>query len=168
MRLLIAYSTKYGSSAWVAQTLVQHLAKYPEILADVCETKRKPLPSPADYDAVVLGGGIYAGILDRRLVAWAENHHKHLKARPLALFLCCLSTGENANGYFSANLPAELVAHASAKVLCGAVVDPARLRLLDRVVLRKVAKITAPRDRRNPFAVEELATAIARDLRQPG
>ena len=48
-------------------------------------------PSPAEYDAVVVGGSIHAGRHQREVREWARHHRTSLGLVPSALFTVCLT-----------------------------------------------------------------------------
>lgn len=82
-RVLVAYGTKNGSTADIAQWIGEALREG-RVDAEVL-----PAAGVADlggYDAVVLGAGVYAGRWQRDAVRFGRRHAKALARRPVWLF----------------------------------------------------------------------------------
>ena len=82
-RVLVAYATKLGSTADIAETMAQGLR----------DGGHRALAVPArdvtnldDWDAVVLGSALYSGMWQRDARKFVERFRDQLKARPLWLF----------------------------------------------------------------------------------
>jgi menaquinone-dependent protoporphyrinogen oxidase len=83
-RILVAYATKKGSTAEIAQAIVKELQAAGHT-ADAVEITKGA--SPAGYDAVVIGGPVYvAAAKDPEGMAWAEKalHAALNPLRPVA------------------------------------------------------------------------------------
>ncbi|GGZ20005.1 flavodoxin domain-containing protein [Streptomyces poonensis] len=81
--VLIAYGSKYGSTADIAQRIAEVLTKEGMTVdvrsaADVTDLGR--------YDAVVLGAGLYAGRWHRDARRFAHRNRRALARRPVWLF----------------------------------------------------------------------------------
>ncbi|NGN62467.1 flavodoxin [Streptomyces sp. A7024] len=82
-RVLVAYGTKFGSTAEIADWLGQEL--------DACDATAAVRPAAEvrdlrPYDAVVLGAGVYAGRWQRDAVRFARRHRTALSEMPVWLF----------------------------------------------------------------------------------
>ncbi|WP_369232074.1 flavodoxin domain-containing protein [Streptomyces sp. R21] len=82
-RVLVAYGTTNGSTARIAEAIADVLNKE-GLAAEV-------LPAPAvteveSYDAVVVGGGLYAGRWHKHARRFVRRHRRALAGRPLWLF----------------------------------------------------------------------------------
>ena len=82
-RVLLAYATKLGSTAEIAETMAQVLR----------DGGHRALAMPArdvttldDWDAVVLGSALYSAMWQRDARKFVERFREPLKARPLWLF----------------------------------------------------------------------------------
>jgi menaquinone-dependent protoporphyrinogen oxidase len=156
MRTLIAYRTKYGTTAECARTLAQKIGG--EVtLADLA---REPRASAAGYDVVLIGGSIYGGKIQRQVVSFCERNRPALLAGRAGLFLCCLFTGEEAAVQMQASFPDWLLAHAFSRVFPGGRVTYDRLSLLDRLLVRSLPHPRGDLSRLRPEALEELAGAV--------
>lgn len=83
MTVLVAYASKHGSTAGIAEAIADALVDH-EIKAEA-----KPVDTVVDlgpYEAVVLGSAVYAGAWMREAVAFVERHAGELSRRPVWLF----------------------------------------------------------------------------------
>ena len=81
--VLVAYGTTNGSTAEIAETVAEVLRT--EGLAAEARPARS-VPSATSYDAVVVGGGLYAGRWHKDARRFVRRHGKALAERPLWFF----------------------------------------------------------------------------------
>jgi menaquinone-dependent protoporphyrinogen oxidase len=82
-RVLVAYGSKYGATAEIAQRIGEVLH------ATGLSVKVFPasaVKSPDEYDAVILGSAVYAGQWTKEAAAFLETHAFALSQRPTWLF----------------------------------------------------------------------------------
>lgn len=83
MRVLVAYATRHGATAGIAERVAAALT------ADGLSAEAKPVEevkAVEPYDAVVLGGAAYMFHWLKPAVTFARRHRKQLEARPVWLF----------------------------------------------------------------------------------
>lgn len=81
--VLVAYGTKNGSTAEIADVIADTLRG----AGLRCEARPAgDVDDAAAYDAVVLGGAVYAGRWHRAAARFARRHRKALADRPVWLF----------------------------------------------------------------------------------
>jgi menaquinone-dependent protoporphyrinogen oxidase len=83
MRILITYGSKLGGTAGIAEMLARTFREQ-GFQADV-----RPAPevtSAKEYDAVIVGGALYASRWHRAARRFVKRHAKELWARPVWLF----------------------------------------------------------------------------------
>ncbi|GLW50324.1 flavodoxin [Streptomyces sp. NBRC 14336] len=81
--VLVAYGSTNGSTAEIAETVAAVLRK------EGCTTEALPASAVVrltDYDAVVVGGGLYAGRWHKDARRFLRRHRAELDDRPLWLF----------------------------------------------------------------------------------
>ncbi len=83
MRVLVAYATKKGSTAGIAEAIGEELGKM-GFEADVRPVREVRDPSP--YGAVILGSAIYIFRWRREALRFGRRHSKELRTRPVWLF----------------------------------------------------------------------------------
>ena len=82
-RVLVAYATRYGSTAEVAEAVGARLSER-GLAVDVKPVKEA---RPDDgYDAVVFGAPFYVGNLLKDAQKWLEQQRPALEKRPVAIF----------------------------------------------------------------------------------
>lgn len=82
-RVLVAYGTKNGSTAEIAGVIADALQQ------EGLRSEARPAAEARDvsgYEAVVLGGALYAGRWHRDAVRFARRHEHALAERPVWLF----------------------------------------------------------------------------------
>jgi menaquinone-dependent protoporphyrinogen oxidase len=81
--VLVAYGTKNGSTAGIADMIVATL-RADGLTAEACPAA--DVRSVEEYDAVVLGGALYAGRWHRDSRTFARHYADALQSRPVWLF----------------------------------------------------------------------------------
>ena len=93
--VLLLHASTHGHTSRIAARIADVLAAE-GIRVD---TRKAPLggadPSPADYDAVIVGASIHAGHHQKEIVAWARRHRTTLATRPSAFFSVCLTAADD-------------------------------------------------------------------------
>jgi menaquinone-dependent protoporphyrinogen oxidase len=86
-RILVAYASKKGSTAEIAQSVAKELQVSGHTV-DAVEIAQGA--SPAGYDAVVIGGPMYMGKIDG-VGKFVKRHSTELARVPVAGFVVCLA-----------------------------------------------------------------------------
>jgi menaquinone-dependent protoporphyrinogen oxidase len=86
-RILVAYATKKGSTAEIAEAIAKELQAAGHT-TDAVEIAKGA--SPAGYDAVVIGGPMYMGKIDG-MGKFVKRHSTELARVPVAGFVVCLA-----------------------------------------------------------------------------
>jgi menaquinone-dependent protoporphyrinogen oxidase len=91
LRVLLVYATRHGSTREIADSIAVELrAAFGQV--DVCEAP--DAPSPAGYDAVVVGGPMIMG-WHRDAEKYVKRHRDQLAGVPFALFVTAASLTED-------------------------------------------------------------------------
>ena len=83
MTVLVAYASKHGSTAGIADAIAEALVDH-EVKAEARSVEMVDDLGP--YEAVVLGSAVYAGSWMKDAVTFAERHAGELAGRPVWLF----------------------------------------------------------------------------------
>jgi hypothetical protein len=83
MRILVAYASKHGSTAEIAEVVGETLRDGGH---DVDVLAAGSIPGITPYDAVVLGSALYAAHWQREANVFVRRHLAALQARPVWLF----------------------------------------------------------------------------------
>lgn len=168
-RVLVAYATKYGATAEIAEKIGQVLQEA-GLQAEVLPVEQVHDLTP--YEAVVLGSAVYAGQWRREAAAFLQAHEEALAQRPVWLF----STGPTGEGdpvqlmqgwrFPEALQPvAERIAPRDIAFFQGSL-DPGKLNLGERLVVRALKVPTG--DYRDWEAIASWAAGIAQALKDAG
>jgi menaquinone-dependent protoporphyrinogen oxidase len=155
MRTLIAYRTRYGTTADCARQLAQKVGGD----VTVADLAREPRVDVQGFDVVIVGGSIYAGKIQRQLVSFCERNQSALLKKRVGVFLCCLFTGEDAVMQMQSAFPDWLLAHSFSRVFPGGQVRFDALSFIDRLLVRGLPHPRGDISRLRPEALEELAAA---------
>ncbi|NLE76152.1 MAG: flavodoxin [Chloroflexi bacterium] len=165
--VLVAYATKYGATAEIAERIGQALQ---QAGAPAQTLPAAQVADVASYRAVVLGSGVYAGQWRREAVRFLQTHQEALAQRPVWLF----SSGPTGMGDpltltqgwrfpTAQQALADRIAPRDTAVFHGAL-DPKKLNLLERLLSKG---IKAPMgDFRDWPAITAWAVGIAEALRR--
>ncbi|WP_404328815.1 flavodoxin domain-containing protein [Mesobacillus maritimus] len=138
MKTLIIYATKYGSVEHVAVILGR------KIEGDVCSVNISTgkVPSLEDYHAIILGGSIYAGKIQKELKVFIEENLPVLLQKRVGLFLCAAHPDpEIREKELKENFPSELYYHAIAKETVGYEIHYQKMNLVERLLARMIMKV---------------------------
>ena len=134
MKALVAYGTRYGTTAACARELAGRLHAE---TACVDLGQASP-PDVRGFDVVLIGGSIYGGKIQREVSWFCERNREALRERPVGLYLCCLYQGARAEAQLRDAFPQWLAAHAFAGRILGGELHYERLRLFDRLLVRSL------------------------------
>jgi menaquinone-dependent protoporphyrinogen oxidase len=157
-RLLVAYASRYGSTAEVAQAIARAL-RAPARSVDVVPAAQ--VAAVDGYDAMIVGSAVRFGTWLDEALAFLRRHRTALAARPLAFFTLHMQatasdTGRAQQAAYTSAARAIAVPRDEAFFL-GAL-QPGRLSFLDRMAVRMVG---APlQDLRDWAAIEAWAKAL--------
>lgn len=84
MKILIAYSSKTGTTKTCASLLSKEFPRYEVVIADLsCEN-----PVPEEFDICIIGGSIRMGKLDKRIYTYIQKNIDILSKMKTAYFIC--------------------------------------------------------------------------------
>jgi menaquinone-dependent protoporphyrinogen oxidase len=142
-RILVAYATRNGSTAEIAQAIGKELTTA-GINVDVTEIKT--ISTLTGYTAVVIGGPLYMGSLDSAVGKFVGKNREQLQKLPVAAFivgLAPMSPDPHAVETAMASLKKSLEPVTPvASVLFAGKLDPAKVNFVMRKFL-EMAKIPA-------------------------
>jgi len=138
-RILIAYASKKGSTAEIAQAVAKELQAAGNT-ADALDIGK--VASLQGYDAVVFGGPVYVGRLEGRIGRFVQRHYGELAKMPVAGFVVCLAAAaKDREGMALAEkaLHAALdPLHPAAETIFAGKLDPEKLSWFQRWITKKV------------------------------
>ena len=155
MKTLIAYRSKYGAAASCARALAQRLTME-TVVADLAQ---RPWPDPSQFDAVLIGGSIYTGRIQREVGRFCESNRRALSGRPVGLYICCMYQGDQAQAQLQGAYPQWLSSRAFVARSVGGELHRGELSLFDRFLLLGLPRSTMDVLAIDVAAVETVAAA---------
>ena len=154
MKTLIVYSSKYGGTGQLAQELSKKIANSVDIdnLAD------NKAPELDQYDAILIGTSVYAGRARKAVRKFCEKNLSILLKKKTGIFISCWFE-DNLDNYVEKSFPDQLVKQ-SKIVSAGIIADPSEMSILDRFVVKTIAKLKEPVAKIKHDNLEELAASI--------
>lgn len=164
--VLVAYSTQYGSTQQVAETIAQILR---EGGLEVNIQPMREVRTLENYHAVVLGAALYIGRWHKDARRFLSQHREALTQRPVAIFtLGPLHFDEKEWQNARTQLEKELATFAwltpTALELFGGKIDPAKLRFPWNFLLASLFKNMPINDIRDWRAIRTWASSLAAKL----
>lgn len=153
MKTLIAYVSRYGTTAECARRLAEKLPGESRLI----DLRKERKPDFTGFDTVVIGGPIYAGRIRREVTTFCESHRAEIERRKAGLFICCLYDGEKAQEELNESFPAWLNAHAAGRYAFGGAISMGRLNFVDRFLIRKIAQTENDINALYPQRIDQLA-----------
>ena len=156
MRTLILYATKHGATREAAQRIAKHING--AVLHDL---KQDGTPSLADFDCVIIGSSIYVGQIRKEAKTFLAQNADKLKEKRLGLFLCGLQENEEKQ-FFVSNFPQDILSAAKATAFLGGIFDPKRAGLMERFIIKVVAKLPGYMDKIDDGKIERFVGSLCK------
>ncbi|MEA5018331.1 MAG: flavodoxin domain-containing protein [Erysipelotrichaceae bacterium] len=154
--ILIAYASKYGATAEAAKKLAAYLKDAELEIKDLTKDK----VDLSRYDRVIIGGPIYAGSLHSAVKKFVSANQMVLLDKKLALYISGVADAKFDHEQLVRVYGETLVQHAVSAIRAGYIVDPKKLKFLERFILEK---ITGKKEYQSVFeeeAIKDLAESI--------
>jgi len=161
MKTLIAYASKTGTTESCARRLSELIEG-----ADVVDLQKNK-PNPYDYELVVVGGSIRAGMLHGTAKKYIKNNAEALKGKKLAFFVCSADT-ERAEEYFRANISAELLDAAVCADSFGGEMDLDKQKGLFKLFVKKIVAASEKKGAKPPQLLPDRIESFAEKLKELG
>ncbi|WP_318508962.1 flavodoxin domain-containing protein [Bacillus sp. T3] len=153
MNSLIVYCSSHGTTARAAGILAERLDGFVEMV----DLSKQKDPDLTYYDAVIVGGSIHAGNIQRKVKQFINKNHNQLINKKLGFFLCCYREGDEARAQFENAFPADLRAIAKSEGLFGGEFIFADMNLIERIIVKKVAGVARDHSTFNVESINRFA-----------
>lgn len=155
MNTLIVYCSSHGTTEKSARLISENIEG--NVLA--VDLKRDKLFFDLnDFDAVIIGGSIHAGEIQKKIRQFIKNHQVELLKKELGLFLCCMREGEEAVGQFNNAFPHDLRKNSVAMGLFGGEFLVSKMNFFERQVVKKVDGVTSDESRLDIQSIMEFVS----------
>lgn len=138
MNTLIAFASKYGCTEKCAMMIKEMLNGQ----VDLFNLQKGKGMDLRGYDQVIIGGSVYMGKIRKEVTEFCSANLDKLKEKRIGLFYCGMAEGEAIETELNANFPPELLEIARAKEYLGGEFHIDKMNMLEKIVIKKVAKIT--------------------------
>lgn len=138
-RILVAYATRSGSTAEIAQAIGKELTTA-GITVDIAEIKT--VSTLSGFNAIVIGGPLYMGSVDGTVAKFVGKNREQLQKMPVAAFAVGLAPKNPDPGAYGIAMEAltksiEPVTPVSTVLFAGKL-DPAKLSFIQRKITELV------------------------------
>jgi menaquinone-dependent protoporphyrinogen oxidase len=156
MNVLIVYASKYGCTEKCAKLIAKELNDQ----ADLIDLKKVKDIDISGYDKVIIGGPVYMGKIQKEVSGFCSDNLTELKEKRIGLFICGMAEGEAAVDELIKNFPPELLEIAVAKEHLGGEFLFDRMNFMDKVIVKKVSKVTSDKSNILEGKIHEFAKAM--------
>jgi menaquinone-dependent protoporphyrinogen oxidase len=150
---IIIYASSHGTTAKAANILCEKLGGHIPIV-DLKKTKQ---PDIKKFDAVIIGGSIHAGMMQRKVTKFIKHNEQELMTKKVGLFLCCMYDGEQANNQFEQAYPEGLRNHSLTNGLFGGEFLFGKMNFLEKTIIKKLKGDTADTSTLDEEAISQFA-----------
>lgn len=137
MKTLILYATKHGAAKEIAARIA---ARIPD--STVCDIKSNNLPPISQFDCIILGASLYAGTIQKEAKTFLTQNSDTLRGKRIGLYLSGMDASREKE-FFEANFSSEILQAATVKSFLGGVFDPKKAGVMERLIMKAVAKQSA-------------------------
>jgi menaquinone-dependent protoporphyrinogen oxidase len=160
MKILIAYSSKHGTTERIAGILNVKLNG----AARLFNLSRGKRPDLNNYHIVVIGASIYKGRISKAIHNYLQENEEVLLTKKLGLYLSCLEQGEKAVFQFNASFPEALRKHAFVSGILGGEAILSKMNILERWIIRNSFNIKRSTTRLNNVEINTFVTKILEQI----
>jgi menaquinone-dependent protoporphyrinogen oxidase len=137
MKTLIIYATVHGCTEKCAKALAEKLKGETHL----CRIGQCAIPNLSTYDTIIIGASIHAGKIQPKMQRFMADRGLELMTKRLGLYLCCMYEDIEATNQFKNAFPEALRTFAYAQAIFGGEFDFAKMNIIERVLVRKIAKV---------------------------
>jgi menaquinone-dependent protoporphyrinogen oxidase len=157
MNTLIVYMTSHGCAEKSAMILKDLLGGE----VSICNLKNDKVPLLGPFDNVIVGGSIHASRVQKKVKEFCNVNEGILLEKKLGLYLCHMEEGEKALKQFEDAYPENLRKKAVAHGLFGGAFDFDKMNFFEKVIVKKVAKVTESISRLDESKIQDFAKNFA-------
>jgi menaquinone-dependent protoporphyrinogen oxidase len=137
MRTAIIYASKHDTTETVAEKIKQGLGDDKAQLFNLKKDKNFDL---SQFEQIIVGGSIHAGMIQKRIRDFCNDHTDELLEKRLGLFLCCMDK-DRATEQFQNGYPETLRSHAISKKVLGGEFRFDKMNFFEKAIVKKVAGV---------------------------
>ena len=158
MGTAILYMSRHGSAEKSAKLLRDKV----DGQVTLVNLKHDKIPNLDQFDTIIVGASIHAGRIQQKVKNFCSRNMNSLLEKRLGLFLCCMKTGEEAQRQFLKAFPDQLRQHAEVKGIFGGEFIFEKMNFIERMIVKKVAKVSKSISRLNQDVIDHFASNLSR------
>ncbi|MDR1792546.1 MAG: flavodoxin domain-containing protein [Bacteroidales bacterium] len=140
MKIAIIYTSKYGTTAKMAQNIASQLAIAPQM--QLYDLKNGVCFDLTPFDTIVLGTPIYAGQPLKLMKQFCKINTEQLMQKRLLLFVCGMEKDNSKRQQEIKNAyPEQISQHADCVCFTGGEFIFEKMNFIERLIIKKIAKI---------------------------
>jgi menaquinone-dependent protoporphyrinogen oxidase len=156
MNVLIVYASKYGCTEKCARLIAKELNNQ----ADLIDLTKEKDFDISGYDNVIIGGPVYMGKIKKEVSVFCSDNLNELREKRIGLFICGMAEDKAAVAELNQNFPPELLEIAVAKEHLGGEFLLNKMNFMDKVIVKKVSKVTSDKSNIMEDKIHEFAQAF--------
>jgi len=156
MKTAIVYASSHGTTEKVTGMIAQRLADDQVTIFDLRKARFIDLLL---FDRVIIGGSIHAGIIQKRVKNFCNDHMVSLLQKQVALFLCCMNEPEFETQFNNA-YPELLRNHSVSNKIIGGEFLFDKMNFIERMLVRKISGVNESISRLDFSKVDELVADL--------
>ncbi|MBW6477909.1 MAG: flavodoxin domain-containing protein [Bacteroidales bacterium] len=156
MKTAIIYATTHGTTEKVALKMKELAGSENTFLFNLKEG------SPFDinaFDAIIVGGSVHAGMLQKRVKDFCKEHTLELLQKPLGLFLCGMNEPEY-EAQMEKNFPEILRQHSTAMETLGGEFLFDKMNFFQKLIVKKISGISESMHKINDEKIHEFISGM--------
>ena len=153
MKILIIYASRHGSTEKAVNSLEEKITHQTVIV----NLKKEPVPDMDSFDAVIIGGSIHAGQLQKKVKKYCTDNIDKLLKKDLGLFICHMEEGDKAKKELADVYPEELLKHAKVTGLFGGEFNFEKMNFLERMIIKKISGLKESVSKINYETIQQFA-----------
>lgn len=135
MKRIVIYTSKYGASRKTAERL-----KKEGIVSRCVDLADEQSINFEDCSMIVLGGGIYMGQLNKKIVVFLKKYEEELQGKEIVLYIHGLISETNYKTIICKAVGKFLERNKLNTIYLGGELDTEQLGFVNRVMLKEIAK----------------------------
>lgn len=151
MKAGIFYSSKHGTTEKIANYIKERLDGY---AVEVIELTGANIPEVEDYDLIIIGGSIHVGKIQNSVETFCKLRESELIYKKVGLFICGMLEDKLQEEFDNAYSDT-LKEHSSANGIFGGELLFDEMNILEKFVVKRVAKVSETVSQINYPAIDE-------------
>lgn len=153
MKTLIVYMSTHGCTENVVNELKEKLTGE----VDIVNLKKNHHPDLGEYHRIIIGGSIHAGQIQKKVRDFCERNLDVFRFKEIGLFICCMYEGQVAKDQLKNAFPEKLHQYSKAEAIMGGEFNFSRMNFLEKMVVKKVARVNESVSTLDSKAIEKFA-----------